>query len=303
MGPHLAPTANHILVTKYVNSTQRIVLADITSAGGVVTQKVDVTDYDSHDKRWYYTPSGHERIYVETTPPSGGEPTISELTAGPTPILWPRFQESSFGLNASLPGDNPFTDVPYGSWYHHAVVMMRIKQLISGYDDLTFRPSNPLLRAQFAKMIATTAKLAATEGMALPPFTDLGPDDPTSLYPHEYIAAAYNAGIIKGTTATTFSPWANVTRAQAMTMIVRAADELWPGLLDPVPGGFIGYLAWFQDPTHGPQARKAEWNNLLLGITLPGWDPWANANRAEVAQMLFNLLEVYGPEWRLWVVT
>ncbi len=106
-----------------------------------------------------------------------------------------------------------------------------------------------------------------------------------------------------GTSATTFSPWNNVTRAQAMTMIVRAADKLWPGLLEPVPVKFTGYLAGFQDPTHGAQARKAEWNNLLKGITLAGWDPWAKATRAEVAQMLFNLLEIYGPMQRVWIIS
>lgn len=44
------------------------------------------------------------------------------------------------------------------------------------------------------------------------PFTDLDPDDPTNLYPHEYVAAAPAAGITNGTRATTFSPWADISR-------------------------------------------------------------------------------------------
>ncbi len=300
--PQWSPTGTSIVFSKRNITEHRDVLASIDMNTLTVTNRLDVTEFGSHDKRWYYTPTGLEWLYVETTPKGGGQPTISELTSGIFG-LWPEFLESSFGMNASLPAQSPFTDVPHSSWYYHAVVTMRAKELISGYADDTFRPTEPLLRAQFAKMITTVAKLAVDENMPLPPFSDLGPDDTTTLYPHEYIAAAYNASIVMGTSATTFSPWNNVTRAQAMTMIVRAADKLWPGLLEPVPVKFTGYLAGFQDPTHGAQARKAEWNNLLKGITLAGWDPWAKATRAEVAQMLFNLLEIHGPMQRVRIVS
>lgn len=88
-----------------------------------------------------------------------------------------------------------------------------------------------------------------------------------------------------------------------MTMVVRAAQQyLGPGGLDPVPAGFIGYMGGFNDPTHGANAHLAEWNNLLAGINLIGWNVWAPATRGEVAQMLWNLMKERAPEIVMYAV-
>ncbi len=85
-------------------------------------------------------------------------------------------------------------------------------------------------------------------------------------------------------------------------MVVRAADNLRPGALDEVPAGWMGLLP-AGDPTHGANIKKAEYNGLLDSIwastTIPipglaGWDTGANATRGEVAQMLWNLLNLHG---------
>jgi hypothetical protein len=110
------------------------------------------------------------------------------------------------------------------------------------------------------------------------------------------VAAAYAQGLTTGKTPTTFAPYSDITRAQMMTMVVRAGERFVPGGLSAVPPGFIGYMAGFTDPTHGANARLAEWNNLLVGIDLVGWNVWAPASRGEVAQMLWNLMKVRGPE-------
>ena len=41
---------------------------------------------------------------------------------------------------------------------------------------------------------------------------------------------------------------------------------------------------------HGQNARKAEYNGLLAGLTLDGMDPAASMPRGEVAQILWNAL-------------
>jgi hypothetical protein len=157
---------------------------------------------------------------------------------------------------------------------------------------------DPVKRAQFAKMIVNALYLQVWEGMPLPDVWDLGPNNPNDLYPHEYVAAAYHNDITKGTGPHSFSPWANITRAQVMTMIVGAAQKFARYAIQPVPAGFKGFLpGWFTaDHTHGTNGRLAEWNNLLMGIDLQGWDPWQPATRGEVAQMLYNLMKERGPE-------
>ena len=186
-----------------------------------------------------------------------------------------------------------FADVPDDSPYLHAILGMYANGIISGYTQPVgprlFKPADSVLRAQFAKMIVGSLSLPVEEPIKAP-FGDLGFDDPADLYPHQFVAVAAAAGITRGTTATTFSPYVGITRAQVITMVVRAAGRQGGiPLADPPPEYFqFGWLAAFTDPTHGTNAHLAEWNGLLMGIDLRGWDPWQPATRGEVAQILWN---------------
>jgi hypothetical protein len=187
-----------------------------------------------------------------------------------------------------------FADVGEGHPYFEAIQGMALAGIISGYVEqgyAEFRPDNPVWRAQFAKMICGTMGLSVNEAMVCP-FTDLGPDDPHSLYPHEYVAAAALYGITQGTGPSTFAPWQNISRAQVLTMVVRAADSIMPGVLGHPPAGYLGSLPSFSG-VHATNVRRAEWNGLTSGLIGfgTGWDPWASSSRAEVAQVLWELLK------------
>lgn len=188
------------------------------------------------------------------------------------------------------PGTPTFPDVPSTHAYFAAIEGMADAGIIGGYTDGRFGPSDPLYRAQFAKMICGTFDLSAPEGTPLP-FTDLGEDDPSSLYPHQYVAAAYAAGITQGLTATSFGTYVDITRAQVITMSIRAAESLAPGTLAEPPAGFDCTVPDFSD-IHYPKLRKAEYNGLLDGLTGFGesWDPWQKSSRGECAQILWSLL-------------
>jgi endonuclease YncB( thermonuclease family) len=191
-----------------------------------------------------------------------------------------------------------FPDVPGNHPYGEAIGELRALGIVEGRLDGRFWPGEQVLRAQFAKMIVGTLSVTVEEDDPPAPFTDLGPDDPLKLYPHEYVAAAYYLGITKGTTATTYSPWRDIRRAQVISMVVRALDRLYPFLLEEPPAGFAGSWGDFY-PEHGKNALKAEWNELLWGLGRPGphgagdlsrLDPWGSMPRGEVAQVLYNLL-------------
>ena len=198
---------------------------------------------------------------------ASGDPNISEL------------------FTAHLPR---FTDVTAGNPYATVITTMQYLGLVSGYhegDHWAFHPAEPVRRAQFAKMADGMMILAVDEGMTSP-FTDLGADDPNGLYPHEYVAAAAEHGIALGITPTQFGPYLDISRAQAVTMVVRAIQNLGgPGMLLEPPSGYAGALGDF-DGTHGPTMRLAEGNGLLAGLVGfgPAWDPWAAASRGEVAR-------------------
>jgi photosystem II stability/assembly factor-like uncharacterized protein len=180
----------------------------------------------------------------------------------------------------------PFSDTRF-SPYRQSIESMARTGVIGGYDDGTFRPKNTLLRAQFAKIIDGALGFDVTEGLTCP-FADLGADDPTDLYPHEFVAMSWMKAIIQGKTATTFEPFRPVLRAQAISMAVRGVRSVLPGVLaDPVD--------WFEstwgdfDPNHGPNVTVAEYNGLLSGLPLVELDPWGPMTREEAAQLLNNV--------------
>jgi hypothetical protein len=190
-----------------------------------------------------------------------------------------------------------FPDVPASHPYYTAVTDLASRGIIGGFANGNFGPNDLVKRQQFAKMIVLALGLEVKENdfpILVAPFVDLGPDYGYSLYPHDYIAVCARNNITQGTDPTHFSPLNNISRAQLITMVVRAADNLAPGTLDPPPFGWTGQLP-YSDPTHGGNIKKAEYNGLMAGIqgsggTVAGWDTAGDATRGEVAQMLHNLL-------------
>lgn len=199
---------------------------------------------------------------------------------------------------------DPFADVSGQHRFRTAILGMDELGIAGGYPlpgitgghppdgkDRVFRPDDPLLRAQLAKMICEAFDLPVTETMTSA-FTDLGADDPATLYPHEYVAALTATGVIKGKTAACFDPYAPVTRAQAVTMLVRALDAFEPGLLENISGQAPGAYYW--EPPHLDNLRRAYANDLLSSTVdwLERWDARAASSRGEAAQMLWNALEL-----------
>jgi hypothetical protein len=192
----------------------------------------------------------------------------------------------------AAPAFAAFPDVPSGHAYYTAVEGMAARGIIGGKTDGTFRPDEPVLRAQFAKMIDGTMGIQVTEGgLPMPPFTDMGQNDPITLYPHDYVAAVAANGITTGYADGTFRPYIGISRAQLITMVVRAANSLEAGKLAPVPAGFQPTIPFFSD-IHSPLMDQAEANGLLAGLVgfSASWDPNAQATRGECAQVLWNLI-------------
>jgi hypothetical protein len=217
-------------------------------------------------------------------------------------VVFQRFYRVDGAFNADLliarPTADPaptFADVSGVSPYRTAIVALAERGVVSGYPLLDgvfgFRPDASLNRAQFCKMLAEALEVPVTEDL-VPPFSDLGPDDPSNLYPGEYVAALTTLGIIKGTGSGHFSPYAGISRAQLVTLLVRAADTLKPGSIPVLPAyEFVpGTLGKF-DSTHWKSMARAELAGLLDGLVGfgPKWDPWKPATRAEAAQLLWNL--------------
>jgi hypothetical protein len=123
-----------------------------------------------------------------------------------------------FGL-ASVAFAGPFSDTA-GTANEKAVVKLASLGLLKGYSDGTFKPLGNITRAEFAAVVVralgyeSSAKLLTNA----PLFSDCA----GAQWAWGYINVATSQSIIKGYPDGTFKPNANVTVAEAVTMLVRA---------------------------------------------------------------------------------
>ena len=127
---------------------------------------------------------------------------------------------SSLSLKAVW-GIGTFLDVPETSWYASYVESAYQRSLISG--NTKFYPNDDTKRADFVTVLSrlyqwqTGAQFSGTS-------SGIYSDVPYGSYYDTPVAWAYQAGIVKGTGATTFSPNGAVTREQLATFLYRYAQ-------------------------------------------------------------------------------
>ena len=109
--------------------------------------------------------------------------------------------------------DCKFTDVdiPQNTWYGRALMNLDLLGIVKGYEDGTFRPNQPVSRAEFVVLLSRIHELEAGEKSF--------PDVPKTHWAYDAIAAAGAAGWINGYEDGTFRPNESVTRIEAVKMI------------------------------------------------------------------------------------
>ena len=182
-----------------------------------------------------------------------------------------------------------FPDVPASNPYHNAIVDLAGKGIVGGYTNGAFGPADKVVRQQFAKMLVLAGGYPVSESDVCP-FADVVVSGPGSFYPDNYVAVAAANHLTVGKTDTSFDPYANITRYQVVTMVVRMVDNLRPDLLQMPPSDFSATGSWGNDPLHGPNAMVAQYNGLLVGLDLANLDPYGDMTRGEAAQVLYNAL-------------
>lgn len=120
------------------------------------------------------------------------------------------------GSPAAKSGAMPFTDVKAGSYYETAVLWAVENGITKGTTATTFSPEQKCSRAQIVTFLWRSEKSPAAG--TVNPFTDVK----ASAYYADAVLWAVKKDVTKGTTATTFSPNDNCTRAQIVTFLYRA---------------------------------------------------------------------------------
>lgn len=179
-------------------------------------------------------------------------------------------------------------DIEY-CWAEEAITALVDEGIIGGYPDGTFRPENPVTRAEFAKMVARAFAIRPT---GEPRFRDI-----RNNWAKAYITALSESGIVSGYPDGTFKPERHITRAEMATMLVRVVKlgDKMDSLEQPEPSfGDVGPEHW--------AFRSIETANTLgilpvhFGVV---FEPNVATTRAETAWMVKSLIDLKITEGKL----
>lgn len=172
-------------------------------------------------------------------------------------------------------------------WAKATVEELAKAGVVSGVNSNTFNPNGKITRAEFAAMLNRAMKLPQPSKQ--PPFKDVKSSD----WFYQDVNRAYGAGIIAGRSADRFAPAEQITREEAVTMMVRALDFKGVELSD------MGTAVRFVDGLSISEWAKedvnlAAANQLVAGTPVSGgvaFKPRGLTTRAEGAVLVKRLMD------------
>ncbi|WP_090738617.1 S-layer homology domain-containing protein [Paenibacillus sp. Mc5Re-14] len=110
-------------------------------------------------------------------------------------------------------GSTTYKDVPNMYWAKDSIIALTTQHLMNGYADGTFRPEQPITRAEMAAILASWKQLKGTQ-TAASPYTDI-----EKHWARDSIVALANAGWITGYNDNSFQPNKYITRVETVTIL------------------------------------------------------------------------------------
>ena len=195
------------------------------------------------------------------------------------------------GLNAALTlpataqnQTDSFVDVASDYWASDYIEALAALDILNGFPDNTFRPYDPLTRAQFATIVRQ-AFLDDSAPTTTASFTDV----PETHWAIESINAAYTAEFLSGYPNNVFRPEQDISRAHALIALTN-------GLALEASEDDSATLAYYTDAdsiadyARAPVATATEANLVVNYPVLSRLDPNRRITRAEVAAFIYQAL-------------
>lgn len=170
-----------------------------------------------------------------------------------------------------------FHDVTRFDYFYDAVKWAVDHDITSGTGRFTFSPNAACTRAQTVTFLWRAAG-SPRPVSTVNPFTDVHYGD----YFYQAVLWAVENGITMGTSATTFSPDATVTRAQVVTFLWRANGQ--PAAWN---SGFTDVSA---DAYYAKAVAWAVQNDITTGTGFGVFSPDAACTRAQIVTFLYRYL-------------
>ena len=172
-----------------------------------------------------------------------------------------------------------FTDLMPNGDSNLAILNLYYRGIISGYPDGSFQPANPVTRAEFSKMLMTTAGYTdSISGSAS--FKDVSEGH----WAQVYIQTLANKGIFNGKGNSIFDPEGEIKVGEVLAVLTRTFDLY--GSHEPYPDTLVDHWSnpyYLQGVREGIVAS----NDAIY----KDYDPEAPASRTLCAVLLSRVLE------------
>ena len=222
---------------------------------------------------------GYELDELTVTDANGNEISVRSRGNNQYTFTMPRSRvtiEATFAEIEEEP-DLFFVDVPTSAYYYDAVYWAAENGVTYGTSATTFSPDVIVSRAQMVTFLWRAHGSPAPRS-SVNPFTDITSD----MYYYDAVLWAVENGVTNGTSATTFSPDATVTRAQAVTFQWRAAGS------PAVSGGSFADVA--DSAYYAGAVSWAVANGVTNGTGGSNFSPDVGVSRAQAVTFLWRQL-------------
>jgi len=177
-----------------------------------------------------------------------------------------------------------FHDVAADAWYSDAVTFIAARGITTGTEPGKFSPNAAITRGQYIVMLMKAYGIAPEENPQ-DNFADAG-----NTYYTGYLAAAKRLQITQGAGDNKYYPGREISRQDMFTLLYRSLDLL--GELPERDSG--GLLSAFSDGAEVADYAREAMEALVKGGIITGHngklDPKGRSTRAQMAQVLYNLL-------------
>jgi hypothetical protein len=201
----------------------------------------------------------------------------SSIKSSPLPLVSP-VQTKSI-----IPPPIAFNDVPTDFWASRFIDVLSSRGMIKGFPDYSFRPNQPVNRAEFAAILQRTFDKERTNSTLS--FKDV----PTTSWATPAINQALSTGFLKGYPNKTFQPEQKISRVQVLVALASGLNIKEPATPNQV-------LNIYKDAKDIPQyatgkIAAATLNGLVINYPdSQTFTPNKEATRAEVAAMVYQAL-------------
>lgn len=125
-------------------------------------------------------------------------------------------------LNTNKKASINFTDVESKDWFYEEIQKSVASGFFSGYENNTFRPSNPIKREEAAKVVSSAIATGGIEGEGATLLSDYGT---IQEWAKISVNSVYNKGYILGYPEGTYRPSKALTRAEAVKIIYEIIEN------------------------------------------------------------------------------